>query len=313
MSVSKEPFDDLAPTPVEELLPDVMEEENKDDEEGEDGEGDQGKKGGTGGKKPSVNVPLAEEENLEEYDSEKLIEKLKMLVWAPFSTLVPGASSFESENDLKRKLFLGQVGLMTNQIDPHDIADPNLIERLEQRNQERQQKYGLNIDAQAAGSAAAIGGAVAALQEAQPNEQKKQDPKLQIQQPREASLDARKEFEEDPEELKKKVEQKVELAPEAEENSFAAEKDRNDKVEATRPAKQDGFATELLVEVLTQDYTAPEATSSQSTGLEALSAISSVFNSIAQQTEYNEPQQKIDFRFADPAPKLDVGGSMGGV
>ena len=316
----KVPYDDLAPTPIEELLAEE-DRDNKDGEEGEEGEGSS--KGGSGGKKPDVNIPQKklDEEDLSAYDSESLIEKLKMLVWAPFSAMVPGASAFESEQELKRKLFLGQLGMITNQIDPQDIADPDFINRLEQRNQMRQEKYG--IDAMSsAGAAAGIGGAVAALQETpkeQQKKQQKQDTKLQAQQPKEASFDAAIEADDKRPESEQKARaeqqqklaatQAAPLAPEAEENSFAAEIDKkeNIKLQAQNNAKpkDDGLSLGEIVHILDEQKEARAEgidASESIKGASGFAAIADAFNHVAQQTEYTAPEQKVDFKFADPAP-----------
>lgn len=312
---NKTPIDDLAPTPLEELL---AEENLAEDQEDEEGKGGDGKKSGGGGKQPNVRIPGKNEEDLSEYDSESLIERLKMLVWAPFSSMVPGASSFESEHDLKRTLFLGQLGLMTNQIDPHDIADPKLIDRLEQRNQERQQQYSAEIAAASAGSAAALGGLITSLQEVPKEQQKKQEAKLQAQQPKEASLDAKVEAEDKKPEAEKKaqfqqkVEPKIETPPEAEENSFAAEIDRN---EGNELPKKDGFGLDELVDILEVGQNRNETiydVSEPVKGLSSMTEIAALFNVSAQQTEYSASEQKVDFKFADPAPKLSS-SPMGGV
>lgn len=328
----KPPIDDLAPTPIE----DVMFSEDGGDETGGDtedgsgqGEGGGKKTGGGGGKKPKTEAKLVERdfsgENLQEYNSESLIEKLKMLVWAPFSTMVPGASAFESEQDLKRKLFLGQLGLMTNQIDPEDIADPKLIERLEQRNQMRQEQ--VRIEIAQAGSAAGMGGAVAAMQEVPQNQQKaqqkKQDVKLQAQQPKEASLDASVEAQDKKPDGGQKIQTpvktdtKTEIAPEAEENSFAAEKDRED---LTRPVqKEEGLSLAEIAHLMETGKAAePPAVTAEASpldprgGLESMAMITELFNAFARQTEYSAPEQRTDFKFADPAPKVDA-SPMGNV
>lgn len=313
----KTPYDDLAPTPIEELLA----EENQEEGDGEEGEDGKGGKGGSGGKKPDVNIPQKklDDEDLSAYDSESLIEKLKMLVWAPFSAMVPGASAFESEHELKRKLFLGQLGMITNQIDPQDIADPDFINRLEQRNQMRQEKYGIDVMS-SAGAAAGIGGAVAALQETpkeQQKKQQKQETKLQAQQPKEASFDAQVEADgkhPDQEQKQhadqqKQVAQVVSLAPEAEENSFAAEIDKKENVKLqaqnNQKPKDDGLSLGEIVHILDEQKDARHEgidAAEVVKGASGLAVIADVFNHIAQQTEYTAPEQKVDFKFADPAP-----------
>ena len=314
---TRPPVDDLAPTPVEELNPALIEEDIQDeDEEGEGGEG--GKKSGGGGKKPAAAIPaLKDDEDLSAYDSESLIEKLKMLVWAPFSAMVPGASSFESETDLKRKLFLGQIGLITNQIDPHDIADPELINRLEARNQERQAQYKAEILA-ATGAAAGMAAGLSA--ETAPPENKKEqrrEQKAQISQPKEISLDARQELRDDADETKVDAKQdlKTDFA-EAEYEDAASEMDMDAKQGdfAREKPKREGMELDDIADLMdrARDNMTPE-TDNRGAGLEAIASIATAFNALASQTEYTQPEQKIDLRFADPAPKMEMGGGGMGV
>jgi len=313
------PVDDLAPTPVEELAPAVIEEEITEEEE-EDGEGSEGSEGsegkkGGGGKQPATVVLTEDREDLSAYDSESLIEKLKMLVWAPFSGMVPGASSFESETDLKRKLFLGQIGLITNQIDPHDIADPELINRLEARNQERQAAYKAEILA-ATGAAAGLAAGLSA--ETSPQENKKEqrrEQKQQISQPKEVSLDTRMEARDDEVEAKADVKKadvaKAEfVAAEYDDVSSEIDKDQGDF--ARKPTAERGLEIDDIVELMdhARDNTSPDRSANMS-GLDAIAAIATTFNMLAQQTEYNQPEQKVDLKFADPAPKMEIGGGMG--
>ncbi len=150
-------------------------EDNEDDESEESGDQSGDKKSGGGGKKvggrkteheQELEDTLLSEEDLSAYDSETLIEKLKLLAWAPFSTLIPGASAFDSENDLKRKLFLNEIGIHTRDLEGIDIADPDLIKKLEARLHDRQaqarQDAQNNIAVPAAGLAAAAGAAAGA-------------------------------------------------------------------------------------------------------------------------------------------------------
>jgi hypothetical protein len=106
------------------------------DEDDEDGDSD-----GRGGKKsddtrkkkpdPKELRKLLEEEELEV--SDEWAEKMRLLALGPFSSIIPGASAFDAESDLKKKIFIGEVGVITHQIQPSDVADPNLIENLQAR------------------------------------------------------------------------------------------------------------------------------------------------------------------------------------
>ncbi len=299
-------IDDLAPTPEAELHAD---EKQNEEDEGGDGEGDK-KSGGTGGKKPAIPGAelLRDDENLADYDAETLIEKLKMLVWAPFSTMVPGASSFESEQDLKRILFLGQIGLITNQIHPSDIADPDLIKKLEQRHQMRQEIFRAEMAAATSGNAAGLAAGLIAGTPP-PEAVQKREQKQQAAQARETSFDLKREDEEKKSDAEQKPPSSIkpdDKPPQA--LSFAEEQD------GLKGKKESLLSLEDVMEVME-----PQAKSQDSileplsNALESLAAISVLFNSFAQQTEYTAPEQRIEFKFADPAPKMEVGGSMGGI
>lgn len=130
-------------------LKEVRDPEEEDDEEDE---GEQG--GGSGdGKYPkslkAYRVRLAqvlrfEEGTPEEEKQESAWKKLLLLVIAPFSRLVPGGSGMATETDLGKKLFMGEIGIRNREIESHDIADPHLIRRLEDRLKERLEKMGFS-------------------------------------------------------------------------------------------------------------------------------------------------------------------------
>lgn len=96
-----------------------------------------GDEGGAAGVSPATD-PAAEEAAKESW-----LEKLKLIFIAPFSHIIPGTVSYTAENDLSKKAFFLRVGLYNRQIEPTDIADPDLIQKLEDRHQERRYKYGL--------------------------------------------------------------------------------------------------------------------------------------------------------------------------
>lgn len=143
------------------------------DEEDEDGEGGRkGKGGGDGKKPPKVNPKELDELIGRDYDDDdgKWLEKIKAMALGPFSSIIPGASAFDAESDLKKKLLMGQVGIMTKQIVPSDIADPNLVRELESRLMLRQEDLkamaGCILDTQAIKIATAtsiLGASAAAL------------------------------------------------------------------------------------------------------------------------------------------------------
>jgi hypothetical protein len=105
---------------------------NNEDEDDEDEDG--GKKdgkGGTGGRK--INPDALRELIEEEYSDEAWLDKIKLIALGPFSSIIPGASAFDAESDLKKKILMSKVGILTKQIEPSDIADPDLIKKLEAR------------------------------------------------------------------------------------------------------------------------------------------------------------------------------------
>jgi hypothetical protein len=131
-------------------LKEVRGPDEEDDEEDEEGE----QSGGSGdGKHPkslkAYRVHLArvlrfEKEASEEEKRESVWKKLLLLMIAPFSRLVPGGSGMATETDLGKKLFMGEIGIRNREIESHDIADPHLIRRLEDRLKERLEKMGFS-------------------------------------------------------------------------------------------------------------------------------------------------------------------------
>lgn len=100
-----------------------------------DNQGDQGSAAGT--------APPPQPQVNEEEVKQNWLEKLKLIFIAPFSQIIPGTVAYTAENDLSKKAFFLRVGLYNRQIEPTDIADPNLIQKLEDRHQERRERYGL--------------------------------------------------------------------------------------------------------------------------------------------------------------------------
>ena len=110
----------------------------EDDSEGDSAGGNAGDQGGTAQMQQAAHDPVAEEETKQNW-----LEKLKLIFIAPFSQIIPGTVSYTAESDLSKKAFFLRVGLYNRQIEPTDIADPDLIQKLEDRHQERRAKYGL--------------------------------------------------------------------------------------------------------------------------------------------------------------------------
>ncbi len=328
------PDEDLpAPSeiPVEEEFAISAENSEEDEEDGDEGEEGKtgGKQGGGGGKKPGVDVEFHEglisEEDLREYDSESLIEKLKLLALGPLSAMIPGASAFESESDLKRKLFLGQIGILTQEIEPNDIADPDLIAKLEKRNQARQaqqkaeqlaqqqqKKQALELAAGAAVAGAAVGleGLFPSVQEAP---QKPPEKKLQIEQVREASDDLRIEKEDYEAEVAKKAEQG--LKPEVKiEDEFASVQKHDDEYAVVEKKEENSLDAKTILEMMEASDRFNEAPdySKEASGPTGFDGISDFFNTFAQMTKQDmQPDQKTDLKLRDPAPKMDAPPPMG--
>lgn len=110
------------------------------DDDGDDDAsgGNAGDQGGTAQMAAGPADPEAEEATKQSW-----LEKLKLIFIAPFSQIIPGTVSYTAESDLSKKAFFLRVGLYNRQIEPTDIADPDLIQKLEDRHQERRAKYGL--------------------------------------------------------------------------------------------------------------------------------------------------------------------------
>lgn len=115
-----------------------------------DDSGDTDKSGDKGGDAQAGGAPkqLSEAEQAalaeaEEDVKQGWLEKLKLIFIAPFSQIIPGTVSYTAENDLSKKAFFLRVGLFNRQIEPTDIADPDLIKKLEDRHQERRERFQL--------------------------------------------------------------------------------------------------------------------------------------------------------------------------
>ena len=134
------PKDDEELFLMDEEVLDLEEDLEESEDEDEDEEGRSGKSGG--GKDPYKVKPkelkkLIDEAELEMDDA--WAEKMRLLALGPFSSIIPGASAFDAESDLKKKLLIGAVGVLTHQIQPSDVADPALIQNLQARLQMRQE------------------------------------------------------------------------------------------------------------------------------------------------------------------------------
>jgi hypothetical protein len=110
-----------------------------------DDDGDDDSSGGNAGDQGGAAQMAAQpvDPEAEEATKQSWLEKLKLIFIAPFSQIIPGTVSYTAESDLSKKAFFLRVGLYNRQIEPTDIADPDLIQKLEDRHQERRAKYGL--------------------------------------------------------------------------------------------------------------------------------------------------------------------------
>ncbi len=142
-----------------------------DDEDAEDGDDESGE-GGDGGKglKSSRNydvvlqslLDFANDDSLSEEENDKA--KLEKLGIAPMSVLATGASAFASENDLSRKVFMARVGLFNLEIKPRDIANPQLIKLLDEKQAERRRIFGIQtLDEIVTGAIGAAGMMIGAI------------------------------------------------------------------------------------------------------------------------------------------------------
>ncbi len=114
-------------------------------DEEEEGDTESESSGESGTRKPVDEKIKIDRRYVDDYlDSdlyeEGWLEKLKSLALMPFSMIMPGASALAAENDLSRRLMMGRFGLFNKQILPQDMADPDLINKLEERFQERRER-----------------------------------------------------------------------------------------------------------------------------------------------------------------------------
>lgn len=148
-------------TPVDVL------ETDEDDEDGDSSSGEGGSKDRRSKKYEVILDPLLEfKDDLSLDEDENALSKLRKLGLAPMSLLVSGQTAYASENDLSRKVFMAEVGLINLEIKPYDIADPKLFQKLDGKQAERRALFGIktldDIVAGAVGAAAAVVGIVSA-------------------------------------------------------------------------------------------------------------------------------------------------------
>jgi hypothetical protein len=105
--------------------------------------GGETEQGSGGGRKPPTPEEIAAAREAEEDAKQSWLEKLKLIFIAPFSSIIPGTVAYTAENDLSKKAFFLRIGLYNRQIEPTDLADPELIQKLEDRHQERRERFQL--------------------------------------------------------------------------------------------------------------------------------------------------------------------------
>lgn len=142
----------------------VLPEDEEDDDDDDDDDSSSGEGGGKGlGKYKVVLDPILDfSDDTDLSEEENTISKLRKLSLAPMSMLAHGGSSFASENDLSRKVFMAEVALFNQEIKPRDIADPKLFKNLDTKQVERRKLFGIKtLDEIVTGAVGAAGAAIA--------------------------------------------------------------------------------------------------------------------------------------------------------
>ena len=133
------------------------------DEDDEEGDGKSGDGDGKGlGKHKVILDPVvdyADDAELSEADNARI--KLAKLGIAPMSFLAIGASAFASENDLSRRNFMAEVGVVNREITIRDIANSDFVQKLDEKQAERRRLFGIRtLDEIVTGAVGAAGAAI---------------------------------------------------------------------------------------------------------------------------------------------------------
>ncbi len=133
----------------------------EDEEEGDSKSGE----GSGGGQSINIFDPIldfSDDDELSDDDNQKL--KLDRLALSPMSVLVSGASALASENELSRKVFMARIGLVNFEMKPRDIATPEFIKLLDEKQAERRRIFGIKtLDEIVTGAIGAAGMMVGAI------------------------------------------------------------------------------------------------------------------------------------------------------
>ena len=139
-----------------ETVPSVSPSHHEDEDDSEGSASGSGE-GGGGGRSPILDFSDSPELSRDENDRVKL-DKLGR---APMSAMAVGATAFASENDLTRRVFMAEIGLRNLEMRAQDLANPRLIELLDQKQAERRALFGIKtLDDMISGAASAAGAVI---------------------------------------------------------------------------------------------------------------------------------------------------------
>lgn len=131
----------------------------QDDDDGDDSSSSgSGEGGGQGGIKSPI-LDFSDRPDLSRDENDRA--KLDKLGRAPMSSMAVGATAFASENDLTRRVFMAEIGLRNLEMRAQDLANPRLIELLDQKQAERRALFGIKtLDDMISGAASAAGAVI---------------------------------------------------------------------------------------------------------------------------------------------------------
>lgn len=136
-------------------MPSSQQEDDDGDDSSSSGSGEGGGQGGI--KSPILDFSDRPDLSRDENDRAKL-DKLGR---APMSSMAVGATAFASENDLTRRVFMTEIGLRNLEMRAQDLANPRLIELLDQKQAERRALFGIKtLDDMISGAASAAGAVI---------------------------------------------------------------------------------------------------------------------------------------------------------
>lgn len=134
----------------------------QEDDDGDDSSSGSGEGGGQGGGQGGIKSPIldfSDRPDLSRDENDRA--KLDKLGRAPMSSMAVGATAFASENDLTRRVFMTEIGLRNLEMRAQDLANPRLIELLDQKQAERRALFGIKtLDDMISGAASAAGAVI---------------------------------------------------------------------------------------------------------------------------------------------------------